>query len=299
MSLAAQNSPRQLARLAAQRQLYASAKNILGWQVVLSGPLAVASAVLVLALPVTKEVVAGWGILVTLADSIWLTPWQKRLKERAAGIQEAFDCDVLGLDWDAIKAGARPDPELVKEQADKYGVYAHNMPPLTDWYPNAIFALPDHLVRLTCQRLNCLWDSKQRRRYVLLIICILVAIFGSILTSALYAKLTVKDLVLRVIPIFLPAAFVGIRQCIEQTAAASRLERLKTHALALWDDALSGMPADKVTLRSRSLQDEILESRRRSPLVFDAIFRRLRGKYENHMVYGVEELVADAKRRLG
>ena len=47
-------------------------------------------------------------------------PWQKPLRERAARIQEAFDCDVLQLPGNEIKTGKRREPELIKEEADKY-----------------------------------------------------------------------------------------------------------------------------------------------------------------------------------
>ena len=69
-----QNTERQLQRLAAQRQLYASAKKIFGWQVVLSGPVTVVIAFLVIANPTLKGYAALWGITVALCDLFWLTP---------------------------------------------------------------------------------------------------------------------------------------------------------------------------------------------------------------------------------
>jgi len=55
----------------------------------------------------------------------------------------------------------------------------------------------------------------------------------------------------------------------------------------------------EVSKRARSLQDEILESRRKSPFVFDAIYKWLRPGYEAQMNFGVAELVAQAKQKLG
>ncbi|MBI4809641.1 MAG: hypothetical protein HY799_11925 [Nitrosomonadales bacterium] len=48
--------------------------------------------------------------------------------------------------------------------------------------------------------------------------------------------------------------------------------------------------------KSRFLQDEIFENRRKSPFVFDWIFRRLRNAYEDQMNYSAEMLAAEAKR---
>jgi hypothetical protein len=293
-----QNTERQMQRLAAQRQLYAFAKSIFGWQLFLSGPLAVASAFTALAFPSLKGVAAGWGILVTLADIFWLLPWQKRLRNEAARIQEAFDCDVLGLPWNDLKAGSKPDPEFVKEQADKYQRWEQKMPALTNWYPPAIDELPPHIGRIACQRSNCWWDSKQRRRYAAWIIGIVIAVFLTVLCLALGNGLTIEDFLLKVVAPLAPALALGIRQFYDQIEAASRLDKLKEHADRLWKDALAGKSKTEVANRSRNLQDEILENRRRSPLVFDGIFKRLRPSYEHQMNFGVAELVAEAKQKL-
>ena len=52
-------------------------------------------------------------------------------------------------------------------------------------------------------------------------------------------------------------------------------------------------------MRSRGLQDEIFENRKRSPLVFDAIYKRLQRNFEVQMNHGVAELVAEAREKLG
>jgi hypothetical protein len=293
-----QNTERQLQRLAAQRQLYAFAKAIFGWQLILSGPIAVASAFAVMAFPAFKGIAAGWGLLVTLADIFWLTPWQKRLRIEAARIQEAFDCDVLELPWNDLKAGSRPDPEFVKEQADRYQRWGQRMPSLSSWYAPVVEALPLHIGRIACQRSNCWWDSKQRRRYAAWIISIVVAVFLIVLCVAFGNGFTIEDFVLKVVAPLAPAFLLGIRQFYEQIEAAARLDKLKEHSERLWKDALAGKSKTEVTSRSRNLQDEILENRRKSPLVFDGIFKRLRPSYEQQMNFGVAELVAEAKQEL-
>ena len=294
-----QNTERQLQRLAAQRQLYATAKTVFGWQVFLGGPVAVASAFLILATPSFKGIAAIWGILVTLADLFLLTPWQKRFRDSAARIQEAFDCDVLELPWNEVKGGKIPDPELIKEQSDKYGKWGGKMPPLTNWYAPAVDDLPFHIGRIVCQRSNCWWDSKQRRLYACCVIAAVSLVFVVVLGLSLGAGFTVEDFVLKVAAPLAPALLLGIRQYSEQMEAAARLDRLKEHSERLWNDALSGKSVTDVSTRARSLQDEILENRRKSPLVFDRLYRRLRPDYEAQMNFGVAELVAQAKQKLG
>jgi len=294
-----QNTGKQLQRLAAQRQLYATAKKIFGWQVLLSGPVTVLMAFLVIAISTLKGYAALWGITVALCDLFWLTPWQKRLRDSAARVQEAFDCDVLALPWNDVKAGKWPDPELVFEQSEKYKKWASKMPPLENWYASAVGELPLHIGRLVCQRSNCWWDSKQRRRYAAWVISVVVLLFIVLLSLSLGNNFTIEDFVLKVAAPLAPALLLGLRQFSEQREAANRLDSLQNHAERLWKDALSGMSVVEISVRARSLQDEIFENRRKSPLIFDAIFKRLRRDYEMQMNHGVDEFVAEAKKRLG
>lgn len=294
----AQNTDHQIQKLAAQRQLYATAKMLFGWQVVLSGPVAVILAIVVIGFPHVKGLAALWGILLTLCDLCWLTPWQKRLRTTAARVQEAFDCDVLSLEWIELKAGKRPEPELIKEQADKYRRWADSMPALTNWYAPEVGCLPLHVARIACQRSNCWWDAKQRRRYAVSVIAGVLVAFLGVLFLALGSDFTIEDFVVKVAAPLSPALLLGIRQFTEQMEAAARLDKLKDHAEQLWRDAVNGKTGSEITARARGLQDEILDNRKRSPLVFDFIFKRLRSDYEVQMNHGVGELVKEAKLRM-
>jgi len=293
-----QNTEKQLRRLAAQRQLYATAKTVFALQVLLTGPIAVTTSAVAIALSAAKGYCALWGIAVSLVDLLVFAPWTRHLRNVAARVQEQFDCDVLSLPWNDVKAGARPDPELVKEQADKYNKWASTMPTLRDWYPVAFGDLPLHIGRVACQRTNCWWDSKQRRRYATCLISTVVLVFAVMLALAIAQGLTVEGFVLKVAAPLSPTLLLGIRQFREHGETASRLDRLKEHSERLWDDALAGRPAPEVTARSRALQDEILENRRKSPLVFDGIYKWLRTGYESQMNASAEELVSEAKRKL-
>jgi hypothetical protein len=256
------------------------------------------SAFAVLAEPSLKATAASWGLLVVLADLFWLTPWQKRLRDLAARIQEAFDCDVLELPWNEVKAGVRPDPELVKEQSDRYGRgAAARMPSLRDWYAPIVSDLPIHLGRIACQRTNCWWDGKQRRRYASGVISFVVVVVIATFFVSLGTVSSVPDFILILIAPLAPLLLLGIRHYHEQTEAATRADRLKEHSERLWTDALLGEAKTKAATRSRSLEDEILEHRRKSPTVFDWIFRRLRPAYESQMIFGIESLVLEAKQK--
>jgi hypothetical protein len=293
-----QNQPSQLRRLEAQRQLYSSAKKIFLIQVVLSGPVAVGSALLVLSDPTLKGFVAFWGICVAFIDLLILTPWQKRLREAAARIQETFDCDVLKMPWNEIKVGKLPDPELVLEQSEKYKTWGIKMPPISNWYAPVVGELPLHIGRIVCQRSNCWWDSKLRRRYAIWIMVLEVLVIALILWIALGNQFSVEDLVLKLAAPLAPALLLGIRQFAEQIDSATRLDKLRDHSERLWKDALDNGLEPAISARSRVLQDEIFENRKKNPLIFDAIYKWLQRDYEVQMNHGALELVAEAKAKL-
>lgn len=294
----AQNSDKQLHRLAAQRQLYATAKHVFAWQVVIGGPVAIVGAVFVFLRPEFKVHVASWGVLVALCDLFWLTPWQKSLRREAARIQEAFDCDVLELRWNDLKAGKHPDPELVKAQSMRYEKWANTMPTIKDWYSARVDELPLHLGRIVCQRANCRWDSTQRRHYASWLVGIASLIFVIVCGLALSGGASLEALLLKGILPLAPALLIALRQSSEQREAADRLDKLKDHCGTIWKAALSGKSNSALTDMSRNLQDEILENRRKAPPVLDFIFRRLRNEYEAGMNHAADHYVSEAKTAL-
>ena len=294
----AQNSEKQLQRLAAQRQLYATAKHVFGWQVIIGGPVAIAGAIFVLLRPEFKVHVASWGLLVAMCDLFWLTPWQKSLRGAAARIQEDFDCDVLELKWNDLKAGKHPDPELVKAQSTNYEKWAHKMPTLQNWYSPRVDELPLHVGRIVCQRTNCWWDSTQRRQYAAWLVGIVAFVFVVVCSLALSGGASVEALLLKGILPLAPALLITLRQFSEQREAADRLDKLKDHCGTIWKEALSGKSKSALAEMSRNLQDEILENRRKAPPVLDFIFKRLRGDYEARMNHAADHFVSEAKQAL-
>ena len=294
----AQNTEKQLHRLAAQRQLYGTAKHVFGWQVILGGPVAIAGAFFVLLRPEFKVYVASWGLLVALCDLFWLTPWQKSLRRAASVIQEAFDCDVLGLKWNDLKAGKHPDPEVVKAQSIKYEKWGGTMPTLKNWYSPRVDELPLHIGRIICQRANCWWGSTQRRHYAAWLVGIVALMFVVVCGLALSGGASLEALLLKGILPLAPALLIALRQFNEQREAADRLDKLKDHCGTIWQAALSGKSKSVLTDMSRNLQDEILENRRKAPPVLDFIFKRLRSDYEASMNHAADEYISEAKAAL-
>jgi SMODS-associating 4TM effector domain len=206
---------------------------------------------------------------------------------------------VLQLPWNDIKTDKPPDPELIKEQADKYQNAESGLPPLTNWYAPVVSDLPLEVGRVICQRGNCWWDSKQRRCYATCVIASVIIVTILMIGLGFIRGLTVEKLFLVILLPLSPALLLGVRQLSEQTEAANRLDKLKEYAESLWSDMCNGSARTKLANKCRALQDEIFENRKRSPLVFDWIFRKLRNDYDAQMNHGAVELAKEAKQRFG
>lgn len=290
-----QLTKKQLDRLAAQRQLYSDAKRVQALHMTLSVPFIVAWAVFVAWFPSFKIYVACWGILITLLDIILFTPWQRSLKHRGAKIQELFDCDVLQISWSDIKVGPRPDTELIMESSSKFKCVDPECSTLRNWYPIEVKKLPIHLARIVCQRTNCWWDAKLRRRYAIWVLAVVSTLTVLVFLIGLIGGLTLEELILAVVVPLMPAFTLGIRQYNEHNEAAATVDRLKEHSERLWNKAITGEATpEELAIASRDLQDEIYDHRRKSPLIFDWIYRRLRKTYEEQMNKAAGELVKEA-----
>ena len=172
------------------------------------------------------------------------------------------------------------------------------MPPLTNWYAPEVSCLQLHVTRIACQRSNCWWNAKQRRRCAIVVLICIIGIFAAVLVLAMGQRFTSEDFVLKVAAPLSPALLLGIRQFIEHREAANRLDKLREHSEQVWKDALKGTAEAEITTRSRGLQDEIFEHRKRNPPVCDALFKKLRDKLEAQMNRGIAGLVKEAKDKM-
>ncbi len=289
-----QNLPSQIEMLAAQRNLYSTAKRIIGLQMILSGPIAVCATLLGIADPNLKNYVTLWGLIVLIFDLTIFYPWQKKLRENGAKVQELFDCSVLSLSWNEIKAGKKPDPELVHEQATKFGLDENDLAGLKDWYPVNVQTVPVQWGSIICQRSNVWWDSKLRRRYATTVFSALVVITLALLGYGVYMHKEMLEFIAYIAAPMASAYVVGYRQITEHRDAADRLDKLKDHAEKLWTEAISGATVGSLQVKARHLQDEIFDGRKRNPPIFDFIFKWFRTEHEVQMNKGAKVLLEEA-----
>jgi SMODS-associating 4TM effector domain len=296
---AEQNSERELQRLAAMRSLYSAAKTSFAVHAVLSTLVATGLAFWALLCPGVKPFAVLYGIVLTGVEVGWLASSQKKQREQAALIQESFDCELLGLPWQPIKAGKSVDHELIVEHAARYRRKEPGFESLRDWYPVEVCSMPLYLARVVCQRINAWWDAKQRRRYGVLLASVVGALVVGLFVFGLVRGLSVPDLLVTTLGPLLSGIWLAIKQCRENTDAATRLEKLKDHALDFWNRALKGASESDLAADSRALQDEIFDSRKRNVPVFDWLYWRLRDNQESQMRATAAELVRQLETARG
>lgn len=294
-----QNENRQLERLCAQRALYAKAKVVVGAQLSLAIAPALLFSFLMLKWPDLKLFATLIALLITLADFGILDPMQKRWRRTAAQIQEAFDCDVLSLDWTILRAGKQPPPEEVMRHARKGMQDQAAVTAVRDWYPQCVGELPIQLGRLICQRTNCHWDATLRNTYSLFVTVGLWLIVGIVLFLGAAANPTFDGFVLAMLAPATPAMVLALRQQREHAEASRSSTLLREHAESLWDRALAKeIQLGALTAESRSLQSEIFLRRATSAPVFDWVYNMLKRRQQEYADRSAEQLVAEAKQKL-
>lgn len=287
-----QNLQRKLELLSAQRQLYSDAKNLQIISLIISVPVVIAWSILVALFPALAVYAALWGIIATFLELLVFSRLQKSIQEKAAKIQQLFDCEILQFNWARLNCGFRVEPETIIDASNRYKRKNIDFTKLQDWYPVSVGQLPIHQARIICQRSNVRWDAQLRRRYSKWIIIILVSLTMIVLLIGLIGGLTLEKFLLAVLVPLIPAFVFGLRQYTEHNEAATRLDRLRENAEVLVQEVISGRytPQD-LERESYSLQTQIYDNRRRSPLIMDWLYSRLRNKDEEQMNKVAESLV--------
>ena len=197
---------------------------------------------------------------------------------------------MLHLPWNELLAGRRPDAEEVHEAAKKDRPAPEA--PLKNWYPTIIDSLPLHQARVICQRTNCQWDSKLRRRYRIALQVTLHLIGAFVFVLGLLTGMDLQKFVLAVAVPLSPTLLLGMREVQRQGKAAIAVDRLKDFSESLWKGIVQGKVMEpEATSRSRNLQDAILRHRRTNPFIFDWVYRRFRQDYEKGMNISAEDMV--------
>ncbi|MFC4634429.1 S-4TM family putative pore-forming effector [Dokdonia ponticola] len=293
-----QNEQKQLERLAAQREIYSFAKKLHLVQIILTVFLPIAFFIISSIYTSFIAYSALFGILAFVVDGVFITPLIKNQKNKAAKIQELFDCEVLELDKSPLKVATDVSVEEILLNYNAHKKIAANIENIRDWYPTNITDLPISIARIICQRANCWWDSTLRIRYSNFLKYFAIVVLLSIFIVSFFNKSEVTELTLflsGLIPFF---QFCN-KESFEHHDAAERLNELVQYSESIWQEAIN-TPEDyhRNKLNSRRLQDEIFEHRSKSPLILDKFYNLFRDQNEVLMNRTSEILIEEAKEKI-
>lgn len=291
-----QNGEDMLRLLRTRRLLYKRAKRMQGLSIALTLLLPLFGAAAAAFWPVASPWIAAIAIMFTVCDASLLDALHKARLKTAAKLQEAFDCDLLGMDWNDFLVGARVDAEEVYAGSSQQLGEADEAQ-IRDWYPQSVARLPMHIARLVCQRENLMYDSELRRSYCMVIGWLVGLLVFVAVVVGLVATQTFAALVLAATPAA-PALSWMLRETRRQKDTIEQQTRLKAESEKQIRHALSGAPAAAFDLRSRELQDAIYTHRVSSPLILDIVYQRKRDALERAMEHGAEKWVKDYQNSL-
>ncbi len=219
-----QNNQLALKELAAQRRLYSEAKSILSLRGTIALIIAVMFPLLNGQYPNAGYVFAIFAAAYFAIDTFFLEGVASNKKILAAKIQEQFDTNVLGIRWNAVVAGEKPEAGEIHEYSQK--IYSKEVNHLRDWYSPSVSRLPLDVAQVVCQRASVWWDSKLRRIYAgcLLGLSILLPVGVLFFTK----DKTVADALITSAP-FAPILKLLIEQHNSHRKAADCLDAIKTY----------------------------------------------------------------------
>lgn len=289
-----QNSQKQLERLAAQRELYSSAKTYYIIQIIITVAIPVILAVTSSFYTQFAAFSAIFGVCSFVFDISIIEPIISRKKTKAAKIQELFDCDVLQIPKSSLKT---VDDITVEEVLTHYNAHVKiktNVEKIKDWYSPIVGELSIKTARILCQRTNCWWDSKLRKRFSNTLQFGSVSIFILLLILSYVINLSLVEFTL-ILSTLVPFFQFCIKQANDNKDAAVRLNELVLYSIQVWNNALENSCDDNtMIIHSRRLQDEIFEHRKKSPLILNFFYKIFRDKDEELMNRTSEILVQEA-----
>lgn len=278
-----QNEKTKIAQLAAQRELYISAKKLYGVQFYGSFLFPILFSILSFFRVDLSVYSALYGISFYLIDIYLIEPAIFKRKIKATKIQELFDCDVLEIKKSPLKIAEDITVEEVLTHYKAHSKSDGNIEKLKDWYPIITNEINIAISRIICQRSNNWWDSKLRIAYCNIVKFIGIFSFVIILILGVISKIDIEQLVL-ILSGLIPFLRFASKQYFDNKKANDRLNKLNDYINQIWNNILEKkyniIELDEI---SRRIQDETYENRISNPLIPDFFYKIFRSKNEDLM----------------
>lgn len=286
-----QNRPDSLQWIAASSDRYRRAKTLLASQALLVVLIPVLLATVKLVEPRVGSLAALYGIFATLLDLFLLDRQLKAYQREGALSQEAFDCEVLHLEWNDDRIGGEP---TVADRVEWSRAYLARNPDTShhlNWYPVISGEIPVESGRLICLLSSCRWDIKLRKRYSLALFGTAVVMALMIMVLSIIVDARVETLLLSAAAV-LPAIVWPLRGWKTQGEVLESVESQRKRIERLWTHILNETPsASSLTTRARAIQDDVFQRRKSSQPIFDWVYKQFRPSDEIEMNQVAQEMV--------
>jgi hypothetical protein len=278
-------------KLVAQKKLYSNAKVLFYIQAFIS---VVSLVILSFVQLVFNEIdftliIATLSILALFADN-FLSKCIDKTKEKASKIQEYFDTYVLDIKWNQILCGDRPEHDEICYYYHQY-IRNHDLSKFQNWYEPEIDLVPIIAGKIICQKTNCTYDSKIRKKFNNAIIAIYIITIVLISLFTVFSDIYLSKIILTLIFPSIPIIQWTYNNVSTNNDSINNLEQLNRLINATWEDVKNGKTIEENTIRQ--IQDGIFLNRKESVLIPDFVYNCLRNKLERNTHYSVSQLVND------
>ncbi|MCD9014435.1 S-4TM family putative pore-forming effector [Parachryseolinea silvisoli] len=275
-----QNTSENLKLLAAQRVTYARAKQIFGWQILLTVGFAVLFNFIRL-LPKDSIIdflphILCFSVLVSVLDLLVFVTFISKMRTNGAKIQEQFDCAVYNMGWNKYNSGAKADKNFVHNRSKEYTPDPKK--PIENWYDLNIEDLSQERAILLCQETNLWYDSNLRDKFKNTALYVLIGMSTLSFIISLVMKQDVGIIVIQVVAPLLPAIILTIKIYQENHKSSKASNELKGALLGLKESS------DNPSMEElRKIQDKIFCSRKDGALVPEWFYKIHRPALEEGM----------------
>ena len=284
-----ENESASIEKLAAQREIYSTAKVLSIVQTLFS--------IIVLVLLSFGQllfqsidftlIIATVSLIAVILDYV-IEIKISQLKELAAKIQEYFDTYVLQISWNSILCLGKPEYDLIHNYYQKYKK-RNDCSKLINWYEPEIHKVEGNIAKLICQKTNCNYDKSIRKRYNSAIKWTGIVTLSLIILFTIFSGLTFAKILLTIIFPAIPILQWTLKNINSNNQSILTLEQLNDLINSNWNQAKNGIAVDISTLRQ--IQDGIYLNRKASPLIPDYVYNKMRTKLESQTYYSINQLV--------
>lgn len=296
-----QNERISLERLSAQKETYSEAKSWIGIYLVFSvfimvllnfivKPLLLNDSFLTFVniqkIDITNHI-AIYALLLSFIELVYLKKIIPSIKEKAAKIQEAFDCYALDIKWNNVICGSEVNDFDIKTASDTYQKKHPDFEGLVDWYTPSVEVLQNAKIKaiLLCQQENLSWDLSQRKSFVSLVKLITFTFVFVSFAFSVYYGLTVELFILSVIVPCWPL----VNFCVVNNYENNETIRDKERLSAVINASITEINPTKKTVRN--LQDLIYLNRKSNALIFDWFYNMKKNTNQRAVSYATDNSV--------